>query len=184
MRSISFTLLLAILAAAVCGAIGWRVREGNLDAIFGVPAVKAGERLYTDFQIADVARISVSAHGIRGEYVKTDKGWHSATAPHDRMDPRYAANIILFSLNLKVVDSADTDDINRDEVGLREDSIQNPPRGGISPNTGSDGEPRSSAKTNRATEPTARFTSNPVNAIGRIMSISASVTSFPFSGMA
>jgi hypothetical protein len=124
MRSISFTLLLAILAAAVCGAIGWRVREGNLDAIFGVPAVKAGERLYTDFQIADVARISVSAHGIRGEYVKTDKGWHSATAPHDRMDPRYAANIILFSLNLKVVDSADTDDINRDEVGLREDSIQ------------------------------------------------------------
>lgn len=124
MRSISFTLLLAILAAAVCGVIGWRVREGNLDAIFGVPAIQTGDRLYKNFQVEDVGRIAVSAHGVRGEFVKTETGWQSATAPHDRMDPRFAANIILFSLGLKVIDSADTNDIDRDEVGLRDDSIQ------------------------------------------------------------
>lgn len=124
MRSITFTLLLALAAAAVCGVIGWQIKEGNLDAILGVPPVPPGDRLYKDFHPTDVARISVSAHSVRADFIKTETGWRSASVPRDRMDPRYAGAIVAFTLNLKVLDSAETDEIDRDGAGLREDSIQ------------------------------------------------------------
>lgn len=124
MRSITFTLLLAILAATVCGVIGWRMREGNLDSIFGTPPTPPGATLYQNIPISEVARISVSSQGIRGEFTKTPTGWRSDAAPHDRMDPRYATAIIAFTLNLRVLDSVPADEIDRDEVGLRDDSVQ------------------------------------------------------------
>jgi hypothetical protein len=124
MRSFSFTLFLALLAAALCGVIGWQLKEGNLDALLGVPPVQPGERLYTDFLPDDVAKISVESGGIHLEFVKDGSSWKSTTPPHDRMDPRAAANIINYTLGLAVTDHAPTDEIDRVEAGLRDGSVQ------------------------------------------------------------
>lgn len=124
MRSLSFTALLVVLAALVCGVIGWRMRDGNLNAILGVPPVPLGQPLYTGFRPDDVTRISVESLGIRAEFTKTPEGWKSVSPPHDRMDPRYAGAIITFALNLNVTDYTDSDDIDRHQAGLREGSIQ------------------------------------------------------------
>ncbi len=123
MRSLTFTFILAVLAAIVCGVLGWHARSGNLNAIFGVPPVQPGQKLYHDFRFSDVARISVSAHGVTADYTKAEDGWKSSTPPHDRMDPRHAVDIIAFTLNLNVQDYARMDDVDQDEIGVREGSI-------------------------------------------------------------
>ena len=124
MRSFAFTVLLALFAALVCGVIGWRIRDGNLDAILGIPPVPPGQRLYTNFSSDDVARISVQSQGTRAEFVKTPEGWKSVAPPYDRMSPIAATGIISLALNLKVTDFADSDEIDRDQAGLREGSVQ------------------------------------------------------------
>jgi hypothetical protein len=124
MRSFSFTLLLALLAAAICGIIGWQFKEGNLDALFGVPPVQLGERLYTDFVPEDVTEMSVESGGVLLEFEKEGSTWKSTNAPQDRMSPMAAANIINYTLGLTVTDHAPVDEINRVEAGLREGSVQ------------------------------------------------------------
>ena len=124
MRSFAFTLFLALLAAAACGVLGWQMREGNLNAVFGTPPVQPGQRLYSGFEPSQVERITVIAHGIKADFVKTQDGWRSTEPPQDRMDPRSALAIIASTLNLNIKDYAETDDVNRDEAGLRDDSIR------------------------------------------------------------
>lgn len=124
MRSIAFTLFLALLAAAACGVLGWQMREGNLNVLFGTPPVKPGHRLYTNINPSEVAKITVIAHGIKADFVKTPDGWRAADAPQDRMDPVSALRIIAFTMNLNVRDFAETDDVDRDQAGLRDDSVR------------------------------------------------------------
>jgi len=124
MRSIAFTLFLALLAAAVCGVLGWQIREGNLNVVFGAPPIQPGHRLYSNIDPSEVGKITVIAHGVEAEFIKTADGWRSAAPPQDRMDPRSALAIIAFTLNLNVKDFAETDDVNRDEAGLRDDSVR------------------------------------------------------------
>ena len=124
MRSITFTFILAALAALICGVLCWQARNGNLDAIFGVPPVKEGQKLYTGIQPSDIGRISLSAHGVNADFIKTPQGWKSAEAPQDRMDPRHALEIIAFTLNLNVVDFSRADKLDHEEIGLRDDSLQ------------------------------------------------------------
>jgi hypothetical protein len=124
MRSFSFTLILVVVAALICGVIGWQLREGNLNVLFGVPPIPPGQRLYTNFQPGEVGRITVSAHSLKADFIKTADGWKSATPPQDRMDPRFAVWIIDFTLGLNVQDFAPTDEMNMEEAGLRQDAVQ------------------------------------------------------------
>ncbi|WAC18774.1 DUF4340 domain-containing protein [Luteolibacter sp. SL250] len=124
MRSFSFTVFLALSAVVICGVIGWQLKEGNLDAILGVPPVQPGEHLYSGFRPDDVTKISVESGGIHLEYAKQDGIWKSTTPPHDRMDPKAAAGLIGYTLGLKVTDHAPVDEIDRMEAGLREGNVQ------------------------------------------------------------
>jgi hypothetical protein len=124
MRSTAFTLFLALLALLVCGAIGWRIKEGNLDAIFGMPPVPPGERLYRSFKAEDVQRIRISGNSGEGSFIRTDAGWQSVQEPIDRMDPRSAGSIIGFTLGMVVHDSALRDEINEEQAGLEGGRIQ------------------------------------------------------------
>lgn len=123
MRSLTFTALLALFATVVGGVIAWQVKDGNLDAILGMPPIPPGERLYSDFRPDDVAKISVSSAGIHSEFVKDDGVWRALAPPQDRMDPKAAIGIINFTLGLNVTDHAATEDIDRSEVGLRDMSV-------------------------------------------------------------
>jgi len=123
MRSLSFTALLALLATIICGVIGWQLKDGNLDAILGTPPIEPGKLLYSGFKPDDVARITVESAGIHAEFVKENGIWKSATPPHDRMDPKAAAGIIGFTLGLNVTDYAPSDEIDRNEVGLRDTCV-------------------------------------------------------------
>jgi len=124
MRSTAFTLFLVFVALIVCGLVGWRMKEGNLDAIFGMPPVPPGEKLYTSFKAEDVQRIRISGNGGEGTFIRTETGWQSTEAPIDRMDPRSAVSIIGFTLGMVVHDSALRDEVDKSQTGLESGRIQ------------------------------------------------------------
>ena len=123
MRSLPFTLLLALAAAATCVVAGWSLTHGNLDRLFGAPATPAGERLYPDLQPAAVTGIQVSGQGVEAAFVKTENGWRVVRPWQDRMDPRAAQAILGFTAGLRVEDYAPVSDLDENEAGLGESAI-------------------------------------------------------------
>lgn len=123
MRSFVFTALLGLLAAAVCGIVGWQWRDGNLHTLLGEPPILPGQRIYTEFTSQEVEKIYVEVMGTQGVFIKSADGWRSATVPNDRMDPRFAGLIIAFVQNLVVTDYAPESEIDRGQAGLREGNI-------------------------------------------------------------
>ena len=124
MRSTTFTLFLFFVALAVCGLAGWRVAEGNLEALFGVPPVPVGKPLYENFDPAEVAKISISHRDARAGFIKTDLGWMSEQEPVDRMDPRAALGIISFSRNMRVEDHAPVDEVDLEKTGFGDNAVR------------------------------------------------------------
>jgi len=120
MRSLTFTFALLLAALTFGGLAAWRLTQGSLDALFGVPPVPVGERLHQSFSPAEVARIRVSNSGLEAEFEKTAHGWQALRPWEDRMDPRYAVGIIGFTLGLRVEDAAPAKEVDMDETGLRE----------------------------------------------------------------
>src|SRR5690606_16932303 len=90
MRSVVFTLLLAIAALAFGGLVGWQLRQGNLDVLFGAPPTPTGDLLYKDFAPHDVKRIRVSGGGVSAYFKLTRNGWQAEEPWQDRMNPRAA----------------------------------------------------------------------------------------------
>lgn len=118
MRSLGFTLLLAIITACVSTLAVIQWKEGNFDLIFGEPPTPVGERLYAGFSASEVKHITIHANGTKAKFIQTDKGWQ-ATAPwNDRMDPRSAVAIINFTLGMRVEDYAERESIDTQESGL------------------------------------------------------------------
>ncbi len=123
MRSLGFTLILALLAIATCGLVAWKWVRGNFDSILGAPPTPVGARIYSTFEPDEVKHIRVSQNGITATFEFTEKGWQ-ATAPwRDRMDPRAAVGIIKFTLGMRVEDLAQVDEIDARKAGLKETSI-------------------------------------------------------------
>jgi hypothetical protein len=118
MRSVPFTLTLMVVALVTWGAVGWRVKNGNLNDIFGSPATEVGKRLYEDFAPEEVARVRISGPGMDFEFEKTDREWRGVSPWRDRVDPRHVFNIIGFTLGLRVEDAAPTDEVDRQSTGL------------------------------------------------------------------
>lgn len=124
MRSLGFTLILALLAALTCGLASWQWIEGNFNSILGAPPTPLGQPIYSGFTPSSVKHISVSQNGIAARFNLTSNGWQAATPWTDRMDPRAAVGIINFTLGMRVEDFAGRDEIDAQKAGLRESGIE------------------------------------------------------------
>lgn len=122
MRSLGFTLILALLATLVCGVAGWQLKQGNFDSIFGAPPVAVGKRIYTEFAPADVKHILISQNGVNASFELGEHGWQATVPWKDRMDPRAAVEIIDFTLTLRVEDQDDSDKIDAQKAGFNKES--------------------------------------------------------------
>ena len=122
MRSFASTLILALIAAVLCGMAGWQWQRGNFDSIFGAPPTPVGQRLYTSFTANEVKHIRISGSGNEATFSLEDKGWQASTPWADRMDPRAAVGIINFTLGMRVEDLADADEIAPDKSGLNKNA--------------------------------------------------------------
>lgn len=123
MRSLGFTVILALLAVLVCGLAAWRWVEGGFDSLLGAPPTPVGQRLYTDFTPADVKSIQISQSGVDASFELGPNGWQATRPWEDRMDPRAAVGIINFTLGLRVEDYAARDEIDTQKAGLRDQEI-------------------------------------------------------------
>ena len=123
MRSLGFTLILALLAVLVCGLAGWQWVQGNFDSVFGAPPTPVGERIYSGFRPAEVKFIEVSQSGVNTAFELGPNGWFSTRPWQDRMDPRAAVGIINFTLGLRVEDFAEVEEIDAQKAGLKESGI-------------------------------------------------------------
>ena len=123
MRSLGFTLILALLAIGVGGVAAWQWVEGNFYRVLGAPPTQVGERIYTGFTPADVKLIRVSQNGTIATFELGPDGWQATMPWVDRMDPRAAVSIINFTLGMRVEDIAGIDKVDPQKAGLRESGI-------------------------------------------------------------
>lgn len=112
MRSIPFTLLLALVAALTLGAAGLRLVEGDLARIMGSPPTAIGEQLY-DFPPEDVRRIALKGNGVLAVAEYGPAGWEVSEPERerpwrDRMDPRLVQALLGFTLDTRVEGSVST----------------------------------------------------------------------------
>lgn len=123
MRSLGITLLLALIAGLICVLAALQWREGNFDSLFGKPATPVGEHIYTDFKPQQVKHIRVSVSGSSASFSLTENGWQATSPWADRMDPRAAADIISFTLGMRVEDVAHESEIDHAKTKLTGNSI-------------------------------------------------------------
>ena len=84
MRSLGFTLILALLAIMAGGMASWQWIEGNFDSVLGAPPTPVGERIYTNFTAPEVKFIRVSQNGTNASFELGPNGWQAA-APRSAM---------------------------------------------------------------------------------------------------
>lgn len=120
MRSPWFTFLLVLFTAVIGGMATVRFSQGNLNSFFGVPPSKVGDRLYT-FDPNQVHRIRLAdrgGKGVRAECVFENGQWKILSPWKDRMDPRVADAILLFTLGTKVIDAIPPGKIETSQAGF------------------------------------------------------------------
>lgn len=122
MRSLGFTFILALLAAAATGLAAWQWAGRDFNRWLGAPPIPVGHRLYDSFSPSDVKRIRVIDNSVVATFKLGENGWESIKPWKDRMDPRAALSIIHFSLGLRVEDYAREDEVDARKVGLGEES--------------------------------------------------------------
>ncbi len=123
MRSLGFTLILALLAMLVGGFAFWLRAGGSLDSIRGVPPTPVGQSLYSTFTPNKVKSIKVSQNNMRAIFSLTPNGWQSSSPWKDRMDARAAVGIINFTLGMRVEDLSPVDELDAQKAGLRESGV-------------------------------------------------------------
>jgi len=124
MRSLGFTFLLAVLAAASCGLAVYQWRLGGFEAVFGSPPTPVGENLYSPFDPKEVVRIEVRSPNGEGVFVREGHGWESLTPWRDRMDTIAAEAIIHFTLGMRVEDYGPEERVKIERTGLGAKSIE------------------------------------------------------------
>ncbi len=123
MRSIGLTFVFALAAAVACGVVAWQVRVGSFDAVFGVPPVAVGSRLYDGFRPEDVKRIRVTFDGTTAFFELKENGWRASKPWDDRMDPRAALGIINFTLGMRVEDHTGIKGFDEAQAGLTRKAV-------------------------------------------------------------
>ncbi|WP_367873739.1 DUF4340 domain-containing protein [Luteolibacter sp. Populi] len=136
MRSVTFTLLLFVLAASVTVVAALRIKEGNLSRLFGAPPVEPGRYLYK-FDGEKVRHIQLGGNGFivdctwdkglwtaEGRRVNREGGGATTTVLwKDRLDPRVADTIGQFTLGTQVVDVIPEGKLDTSKGGLKEGKI-------------------------------------------------------------
>jgi Domain of unknown function (DUF4340) len=117
-RSIFFTLTIAVIALILGAVALWQLRDGNLHRMLGQPPVVIGERIFPDFDPNEAASISLVSEGIEAAFVKTPLGWRSTKPWQDRMDLRAAMAIIGFTSSTIVEDRVARDKLDPELAGL------------------------------------------------------------------
>ena len=123
MRSLGFTLILALLAALASGLAAWQWIEGNFNSVLGAPPVALGQSVYSGFAPSEVKHIQVSRNGVTANFDLGENGWQTTSPWKDRMDPRAAVSIINFTLGMRVEDFAPRDEIEGQKAGLGESAV-------------------------------------------------------------
>ncbi len=123
MRSLGFTLILALLAILTCGLAAWQWIEGNFNSVLGSPPVALGQSVYSGFTPSEVKHIQVSRNGVTANFDLGESGWQTSSPWKDRMDPRAAVSIINFTLGMRVEDFAPRDEIEGQKAGLGESAV-------------------------------------------------------------
>ncbi|MBK1827378.1 DUF4340 domain-containing protein [Haloferula rosea] len=122
MRSIFFTILLALLAFVSGSLAVMRMSEGSLARVFGLPSTPIGEELY-EFDPNAVENIYLLGNGTSAHCRKTDAGWQMVAPWEDRMDPRAAQAIFGFTLNARVEGAIPSEKVESVNFGFEDGQI-------------------------------------------------------------
>lgn len=122
MRSVSLTILLAILALVSASLAVMRLSEGSLARVFGLPATPVGENLY-EFDPNQVENIYLLGNGISAHCQKDASGWQMVSPWKDRMDPRAAQAIFGFTLNTRVEGAIPAEKVQSVNLGFEDGRI-------------------------------------------------------------
>ncbi len=122
MRSILFTLAVAISALALGAVALWQHRDGNLHRILGQPPTAIGNKIFPDFDPNEAVSISIVSGGVEASFNKTLDGWISTKPWDDRMDIRAAMAIIGFTSSTTAEDLVERDKLDPDLSGMGDTS--------------------------------------------------------------
>lgn len=117
MRSPLVTFALAVVALLLAALAALSLSEGGLDRLLQGKPLAQGQPLYR-FDPAAVHRIVLTGTGVAARFVRRNGEWQATDPWRDRMDPRLAARLIDFTLNARVEDTIDRDDVDLRLVGL------------------------------------------------------------------
>ncbi len=118
MRSLIFTLVLALSAFILGGLAVWQMNEGSLDRLLGTPPTPIGEKIYPDLDPGEVTTIILRSGENQARFVHTDSGWVAEKPWKDRMDSRAALAILTFVNTAVAEDAVPRDDLDPALAGL------------------------------------------------------------------
>ena len=122
MRSFAFTILLLLITVGVASIGVMRLREGSLEKLLGTSATTVGEYLY-ELETDQIHRIVLTGNGVKASAVFEDGIWRLEQPWHDRMDPRFAAAILQFTIGTRVADIIPEGKIDTAKADLTEGTI-------------------------------------------------------------
>jgi Domain of unknown function (DUF4340) len=123
MRSFFHTLLLAILAFIGVFISVVQIGNGNLTKIFGSPAIKIGDPIYSSFKPSEVGSLFLKSSDATATFSRKSGSWMMISPFVDRMDPRATKGIIDFTVNTRVADFFENDDKILSDKPLREGEV-------------------------------------------------------------
>ena len=123
MRSIGFTIVLALAALILCGLATWQWKTGNFDTLLGARATPVGSHLYSNFTPDQVKRIELTSGSAVATFELRPDGWHTIRPWDDRMDPRAAVSIINFTLGMRVEDISRLVKLDARKTGIDDSGI-------------------------------------------------------------
>lgn len=119
------SILLAVLALGLGTLVLLQKQQGNLDSIFGAPALGVGDQIY-EFDPREVGRIEIlNSDGTQAIVKKVGGAWFTDSPWKDLAEPALVQSIIEFSSQLIIEDVVETDDVeDLAEFGLRSAKIE------------------------------------------------------------
>ena len=120
MQSKTFTVVMAVVTIIFATLAGIRIAQNDLSSIFGAPARKIGEVLYSDFDYKkDVHTVVISnSTGGKAVFLNKDGVWLMQSPLRDRADYRDLQRIVYFSRHLRVEDVMRRKDTTLKEAGM------------------------------------------------------------------
>lgn len=119
------SILLAVLAFCLGALVLLQKQQGNLDSVFGAPALGVGDQIY-EFDPREVGRIEIlNSDGTQAVVKKVGGAWFTESPWEDLAEPALVQSIVEFSSQLIIEDVIEADDVeDLAEFGLRSAKIE------------------------------------------------------------